>query len=132
MVEEVDDELVTEELSTIIKLGIEQVLGQEMLPYQTEKANSWCQQIMDFSLKELIKQSKPYKYVVTCILQQKNWAGMQTAATTFWNSNTDGLSSITLDGSYFTVVVTIFAMRIWHSTLIDTLRKLNGLRNSGL
>jgi dynein light chain Tctex-type 1 len=63
-----DDELVTEDLATVIKGAVETVLGVEGLNFQAEKVNSWCQQIIDNCLKELIKTNKPFKYVITCII----------------------------------------------------------------
>jgi dynein light chain Tctex-type 1 len=71
-----DDELVTEDLATTIKQSVETVLGAENLPFQPEKVNQWCQQIIDACLKDLIKADKPFKYVVTCIIMQKNGAGL--------------------------------------------------------
>ena len=42
-----DDELVTEDLATIIKGAVETVLGVEAVPYEPAKVNTWCSQIMD-------------------------------------------------------------------------------------
>ena len=107
-----DDELVTEDLATIIKGAVETVLGVEAVPYEPAKVNSWCSQIMDQCLKELIKASKPFKYVITCVIMQKTNAGIQTVTTSFWDNKTDGLSSVQLDGANFHVIVTVFAMHI--------------------
>ena len=63
-----DDELVTEDLATIIKGSVETVLGVDAVPYEPNKVNGWCSQIMDQCLKELIKASKPFKYVITCVI----------------------------------------------------------------
>ena len=44
--------------------------------YQREKVNQWTQQIIENCIKELAKLNKPTKYIVTCIIQQNNGAGL--------------------------------------------------------
>ena len=45
-------------------------------------------------MKDLAKLGKPFKYAVTAIITQNNGAGLQSAATAYWESKTDGLISV--------------------------------------
>ena len=47
--------------------------------YQRDKANAWCGQISEATVKGLSKLNKPFKYVVTVVIQQNTGAGIQTA-----------------------------------------------------
>ena len=48
----------------------------------------------DTILKELQGLNRPFKYVVTTIIMQKNGAGMDTGAAMHWDANKDGLVCI--------------------------------------
>ena len=37
-------------------------------PYQKDKVNQWCTQIIDSCIKDLAKLNKPFKYIVTCVI----------------------------------------------------------------
>ncbi len=58
---------------------MEQAVGHENIVYNRDKVNMWCGQIIDYCIKELAKLNKWVKYVVTCIIMQRNGAGLQTA-----------------------------------------------------
>ena len=47
--------------------------------YQREKSGLWCGQISESCVKGLSKLNKPFKYVVTVVIQQNTGAGIQTA-----------------------------------------------------
>ena len=82
----------------------------------------WCGQIIDHCIKELAKLNKKVKYAVTCIIMQRNGAGLQTAgklfiinsyflnliAGAFWQRDADGLISVQMQTATFDCVVTIF------------------------
>ena len=84
--------------------ALEQVLGGENISYSKDKVNSWCSQISDICIKELAKLNKPFKYVITSIIMQKNGCGLNSAsepssyhlATAFWDAKRDGLVSVQL------------------------------------
>ena len=81
----------------ISEQAVNQVIGNVNNVYQRDKVNQWSQQIIEIIIKELAKLSKLFKYVVTCIIQQNNGAGIQSAATAFWDTKTDGLISVQLN-----------------------------------
>lgn len=107
-----DDEadFVSERIQEIAKNAVSQVLGDAV--YSSAKSGEWCTQISDNCLKELTKLNKPFKFLVTCILMQKSGAGLCTAATCFWDSKTDGLCSLQVNGETFDCIVTVYMCQI--------------------
>jgi len=89
---------------------VSQTLGNHV--YQSKKVHEWSASIVENVLKALHGQQKPFKYVgmlnrfnfhaqdlwlsdffyvsVTCIIMQKNGAGLHTASTCYWDTKTDG------------------------------------------
>ena len=58
----------------------------------------------DTILKELQGLNRPFKYVVTTIIMQKNGAGMDTGAAMHWDANKDGLVCIPWENGEMHVV----------------------------
>jgi dynein light chain Tctex-type 1 len=92
-----------------------QSLQLNELQYDATKVNLWTNMVIDSCLKGLQGLGKPFKYIglcfehctmmpsfiarnqgravcvaVTCIIMQKNGAGMHTAAAAFWDTRKDG------------------------------------------
>jgi dynein light chain Tctex-type 1 len=80
--------------------------------YDRLKVNQWTQQIIESVIKELAKLDKPMKYIVTCVIQQNNGAGMQSAATCTWDVRNDGLISIKTDINAINLFCTVYAITI--------------------
>lgn len=84
-----EDEFVLEDVETIIKQALQATFSADTV-YDPEKVNSWTNTMVEQSLRGLLGQNKPFKYVVTTIIMQKNGAGLHTAAGTFWDGKKDG------------------------------------------
>ena len=65
-------------MKQLIEQAIEPVLGKQV--YQAKKIHDWTSSIVEGVLKSLQAANKPFKYVVTCIIMQKNGAGLHTAS----------------------------------------------------
>ena len=72
----------------MIDTSIEPILGNQV--YAPKKVGDWTSSIVEAVLKMLQAANKPFKYVVTCIIMQKNGAGLHTASTCFWDTKSDG------------------------------------------
>ena len=44
--------------------------------YQHNKVNQWTSNVVEQCLNQLTKLNKPFKYIVNCVIMQKNGAGM--------------------------------------------------------
>ncbi|XP_058286088.1 dynein light chain Tctex-type 1-like [Hylobates moloch] len=77
------------EVSNTVKEVIESAIGGNA--YQHSKVNQWTTNV-EQTLSQLPKLGKPFKYIVTCVIIQKNGAGAGShmASSCFWDSSTDG------------------------------------------
>ena len=107
-----DGDFNSEEVQKIGKNAIDIIMKQEGIVYQKDKINQWSQTIIESCVKDLAKLDKKFKYAVTCIIMQNNGAGLQSAASSYWETKKDGLISVQLGSDTFHCIVTIFAMSI--------------------
>ncbi|KAF0046166.1 hypothetical protein F2P81_002695 [Scophthalmus maximus] len=56
--------------------------------------NKWTASIVERCLTQLVKQGKPYKYMVTCAVMQKTGAGLHTANSCYWDTTMDGKENV--------------------------------------
>ena len=54
----------------------------------------------------------PTPLSVTCVLSQKNGAGMQTSAAAFWDTRHDGLVKVPFENSTIHALVTVFGLAV--------------------
>uniref|UniRef100_A0A8C6H904 Dynein light chain Tctex-type 1 n=1 Tax=Mus spicilegus TaxID=10103 RepID=A0A8C6H904_MUSSI len=78
---------VVDEVSNIVKEAIESAIGGNA--YQHSKVNQWTTNVLEQTLSQLTKLGRPFKYIVTCVIMQKNGAGLHSASSCFWDSSTD-------------------------------------------
>ena len=71
---------------------VAKVLANEV--YDESKVATWVDRICDQSMQKLTQMNKPFKYVVTCILMQKNGAGVHTGQSCFWDVANDNCARI--------------------------------------
>jgi len=83
-----DAEFLAEDAETIVKNALQTTLSE--VQYDPEKVAVWTNAVTDACLKGLQSLSKPFKYIVTCIIMQKNGAGLHSAVGAFWDSKKDG------------------------------------------
>ncbi|XP_024144988.1 dynein light chain Tctex-type 1 isoform X1 [Oryzias melastigma] len=77
----------SEETDGIVKECIENVVGGD--DYSANLVNKWTAGIVERCLAQLVKQGKPYKYIVTCAVMQKTGAGLHTANSCYWDTAMD-------------------------------------------
>uniref|UniRef100_A0A8C5XSE0 Dynein light chain n=1 Tax=Microcebus murinus TaxID=30608 RepID=A0A8C5XSE0_MICMU len=76
---------VVDEVSNIVKGAVESAIGGNA--YQHDKVNQQTTNVVEQTLSQLTKLGKPFKYIVTCVIMQKNGAGLHTASSCFWDRN---------------------------------------------
>ncbi|XP_020488547.1 dynein light chain Tctex-type 1 isoform X1 [Labrus bergylta] len=101
---------VVEEVSKIIKESVESAIGGNA--YQHSRVNQWTTSVVEQCLSHLSKLGKPFKYIVTCIIMQKNGAGLQTASTCFWDNSTDGSCAVRWENKSMYCIVSVFGLAI--------------------
>ncbi|XP_031619779.1 dynein light chain Tctex-type [Contarinia nasturtii] len=112
MIDDIKDEnqFVVDDVSKIIKEAIENTIGGNA--YQHDKVNHWTKTVVDNCLAVLTKLQKPYKYIVTCMIMQKNGAGLHTASSCYWNNETDGSCTVRWENKTMYCIVSVFGLAI--------------------
>mmetsp|Transcript_35364 Transcript_35364/g.57296 ORF Transcript_35364/g.57296 Transcript_35364/m.57296 type:complete len:111 (+) Transcript_35364:132-464(+) len=110
MADELDQKFDYDQTNKIIEDELKDLLGNEI--YEAKSVHMWSSQIVERVLKKLHKQNKPFKYVVTCIIMQKNGAGLHTASTCYWDTKSDGSCSCPWSNNTMHAICTVFALHI--------------------
>ena len=81
---------VGEDVETIVKGGIESAFGSDK-QYNAQTVEGDANACIHNILRDLEQLKKPFKYIITCTILQKNGgAGLHTAAACFWDNGNDG------------------------------------------
>ncbi|XP_023285553.1 dynein light chain Tctex-type 3-like [Seriola lalandi dorsalis] len=100
----------SEEADNIVKECIENILGSD--DYSQSLVNKWTASIVERCLTQLVKQGKPYKYIVTCAVMQKTGAGLHTANSCYWDTAMDGSCTVRWENRTMYCVVSVFAVAV--------------------
>ncbi|XP_066104450.1 dynein light chain Tctex-type 1-like [Saccopteryx bilineata] len=101
---------VVDEVSSIVKEAVESVIGGST--YKHCKVNQWTNDVVERTLSQLSKLGKPFKYIVTCVIMQKNGAGLHSASSCFWDSSTDGSCTVRWENKTMYCIITTFGLSI--------------------
>lgn len=58
------------------------------------QVSHWVNAICDRSMQELHDLSKPFKYVVSCVIVQKNGAGFHIGHSAYWDISNDNVCQV--------------------------------------
>eukprot|EP00933_Yihiella_yeosuensis_P045910 TRINITY_DN41336_c0_g1_i1.p1 TRINITY_DN41336_c0_g1~~TRINITY_DN41336_c0_g1_i1.p1 ORF type:complete len:137 (+),score=12.09 TRINITY_DN41336_c0_g1_i1:65-475(+) len=99
-----------EEVDGIVRRVISEVLGSK--PYSTEMMDYWSDTILAKSLGEISARGRPFKYMATCVIsKQQSGKVLDTAATAFWDTQSDSLCCTRLGNGMMDCIVTVYACR---------------------
>ncbi|XP_043916173.1 dynein light chain Tctex-type 1-like [Protopterus annectens] len=101
---------VVEDVSTIIKEAVESTIGGNA--YQHNRVNQWTSSVVETCLNQLTKLGKPFKYIVTCVIMQKNGAGLHTASSCFWDNAVDGSCTVRWENKTMYCIVSVFGLGV--------------------
>eukprot|EP00929_Paragymnodinium_shiwhaense_P075329 TRINITY_DN38506_c0_g1_i1.p1 TRINITY_DN38506_c0_g1~~TRINITY_DN38506_c0_g1_i1.p1 ORF type:complete len:122 (+),score=21.89 TRINITY_DN38506_c0_g1_i1:45-410(+) len=105
-----DTDFLIEDVETTVKGALQMTLSENR--YNPKKVNDWTNAVIDQCLKGLQALNKPFKYIVTCIIMQKNGAGLYTTATTYWDTKKDGMCKVPWENSTMHCIVTVYGVAI--------------------
>uniref|UniRef100_F7C5B9 Dynein light chain Tctex-type 1 n=1 Tax=Ornithorhynchus anatinus TaxID=9258 RepID=F7C5B9_ORNAN len=80
--------------------------------YQHSKVNQWTTNVVEQTLSQLTKLGKPFKYIVSCVIMQKNGAGLHTASSCFWDTTSDGSCTVRWENKTMYCIVSTFGLAI--------------------
>ena len=75
--------------------------------YQHTKVAQWTSNVIESCMKRLKDLNKPFKYIVTAVIMQKNGAGLHTATSTFWDITTDGSATVRWESKTMYCIATV-------------------------
>lgn len=101
-------EFSVEDVESIARQAIQNVLNENS--YNGKKTNEWSNAIVTHCLKELQALARPFKYVITCIIMQKNGSGLNTTTSMFWDTAKDGFCKVPWQNSTMHCIVTIYGI----------------------
>ena len=101
---------VVEDIGNVIKESIENTIGGNA--YQHNKVNQWTSNVVEHCLNQLTKLARPFKYIVTAVILQKNGAGLHTASSCFWDNSTDGSCTLKWENKTMYCIVSVFGLAI--------------------
>jgi len=61
------------------------------LPYAEESVPHWINYICETVMKKLNDTRKPFKYIVSAVIMQRNGAGIHSATSCWWDATNDGV-----------------------------------------
>ncbi|XP_007892979.1 dynein light chain Tctex-type 1 isoform X1 [Callorhinchus milii] len=108
--EQEENAFVVDDISTIIKEAVESTIGGNA--YQHNKVNQWTSTVVEQCLNQLTKLAKPFKYIVTCVIMQKNGAGLHTASSCFWDNSVDGSCTVRWENKTMYCIISIFGLGV--------------------
>lgn len=97
-----------EDVEGIVRLAIQNSLNDHY--YKANKVNEWTNSIVAICLKDLQQLGRPFKYIVTCIIMQKNGAGLNTSYSAHWDTAKDGYCKVPWQNSTMHCIVTVYGV----------------------
>ncbi len=84
-----EDELsfIPEQIEPLCYDVIELVLKDKL--YNDSLVQTWIDEISSRINMELIEMNKPFKYIITCVIMQKNGAGIHMGNSAYWDASND-------------------------------------------
>ncbi|KAJ3414933.1 Dynein light chain Tctex-type [Chytridiales sp. JEL 0842] len=101
---------IVEEVNTLLKESIESTL--QNAAYHHNKVPQWTSNIVELVLKRLSSLNKPFKYVVNCVIMQKNGAGLHSASSCYWDAGTDGVATYRYESKTMYCIVNVFGLAL--------------------
>mmetsp|Transcript_17174 Transcript_17174/g.56232 ORF Transcript_17174/g.56232 Transcript_17174/m.56232 type:complete len:114 (-) Transcript_17174:3289-3630(-) len=101
---------VADDVNNIIKESIDSVLLNAS--YNHNKVGQWTSNVVESCLKRLTAMNKPFKYVVTCMIMQKNGAGLHTASSCFWDNTVDGSRTVRWENKTTYCIASVWGLGI--------------------
>lgn len=108
-----------DEVEPIVKKAIEENLGK--VEYHSKhQLEQLSDKVHDQILKTLVNDvKKPFKYVLTVTLIQKNGAGMFATASKSWDRTIDGSCTISWQNQTIHCLINVYALAIFPAQDLD-------------
>eukprot|EP00696_Hemimastix_kukwesjijk_P019762 gnl/Hemi2/9129_TR3170_c0_g1_i1.p1 gnl/Hemi2/9129_TR3170_c0_g1~~gnl/Hemi2/9129_TR3170_c0_g1_i1.p1 ORF type:complete len:114 (+),score=36.73 gnl/Hemi2/9129_TR3170_c0_g1_i1:56-397(+) len=99
-----------EDTKQIIKDACDSVLKDQL--YTHTKVQQLTSNVVEAVLRRMTQLNKPFKYVVTCMILQRNGAGLHTASSCYWDNAVDGAATFKWENKSMYCIVTVYGLAI--------------------
>ena len=99
-----------DDVNDIIKETVDGVLQNQ--DYAHPLVGQWTNDVVAQCVRRLTALGKPFKYVVTCVLLQRTGAGLHTASSCYWDTETDGSRTVRWENKTMYCIVSVFGLAI--------------------
>jgi dynein light chain Tctex-type 1 len=93
-----------------MKEAVDSVLASAT--YQHTKVPQWTNSVIESCMKKLKDLNKPFKYITTVVIMQKNGAGLHTATSCYWDITTDGNATLRWENKTLYCIVSVFGLAL--------------------
>ena len=109
---DMDTELdMVDEIEPLIKQAIDATLREQT--YRPTKVFEWSNSIMSYIFKKSDAIGKPFKYLISVIITQKNGAGMFTSNTMYCDTKLDSFVKVPWENATMHCIVTVYGIAIF-------------------
>ena len=107
-----DKYTVADEAQDIVKEVVSRVFMPEST-YNHSRVPQLVNQIVESTVQKLQQQQRiPRKYIVHCVIVQKNGAGVHTMSACYWDTNTDGCFAYKAESKVMICIVTVYRVSL--------------------
>ncbi|KAH7728651.1 outer-arm dynein light chain 3 - sea urchin [Aphelenchoides avenae] len=100
-----------DEVNAICKDVLDEIVGQT--GYNHAEAVKWNQKAVETISGHLVALGRPFKFCVCCVFMQTGLgAGLNVAATCFWDKSTDQAFAVRWESKSVIAVVNVFAIAL--------------------
>lgn len=103
------DDLDVEDVDQIIRGVLEKVLV-DVESFEWERVPEWTDAILYQCLNELVILEKPFKYIVECIINQRDGAGLFSHSNCCFDVEWDLLTCVSWNNDVLRAIVTVYAL----------------------
>ena len=101
---------ITEDVKALAKDSIESTLRNK--EFNAAMVNQQCSSVIEEMTKRLAALSKPFKYITTCIIMQKNGAGIHMATSCYWDQSTDNSTTVRWENATMYAIMSVQGLLI--------------------
>ena len=101
-------EFVSEDIENIVRGAIHNTLNENT--FNVKRVNEWTNSIVTICLKDLQALARPYKYIISCIIMQKNGAGLVSTCSMHWDTSKDGYCKVPWQNSTIHCAVCVYGV----------------------
>ncbi|KAL1920448.1 uncharacterized protein VTP21DRAFT_825 [Calcarisporiella thermophila] len=100
----------SDEVTNILREIAEQVLKDAT--YQHNKVAQWTSEICELGTQRLTQIKKSLKYIVNCIILQKNDAGFHSATSCYWEAGADGTTAYRYENKSLYAIINVYWLSV--------------------